>query len=324
MKSAYLFIACLTCCITQVDAFQMDTTVVVFRDAVGKTDTIRYGQPFFVTFVPTVKPDANTRAQDFSIVINNKHFPQYVANQFFLLPDKKNIQLMFLVDHRKGDGQNLAEFLGTNREQVSPVKIEIVKAGTYVTANQKDVLIKFYTNSGLALVWVFSTASIGILLWLTFGSNLLKEPVQSISLWRWSLAKTQLAIWTLTIAVLYLIIWTITFSVPEINGTVLALLGISFATTAIGTSQDSGKVTTQVAPVAKRKFFQFFEDLVDDGNGASIHRFQNLVFIAVFVSIFIGGTYANLQFPIFDTTQLGLLGISSAGYLGMKFLKESK
>jgi hypothetical protein len=270
-------------------------------------------------------PASKTKAEEFTLIINRRHFPQYAAKQFFVV--KSKIRLMFLIDHSNGDDTNLAEFLGEARNDDGkdpyPISIEVIRAGESVTKEPADIKIEFYTVNGKLLVRVFTTAIIALLVFLAIKSNLLKEQVATLDLqlsnvidMRWSLAKTQLAIWTMAVAVLYLMIWIITYTTPTINDTVLALLGISFATTAVGITQPSGKVS-----IAKAKT-NFLLDLIDDGNGASIHRFQNVVFLGVFVAIFIGSTYSSLEFPTFDNKQLLLLGISSAGYLGIKFLKE--
>ena len=62
----------------------------------------------------------------------------------------------------------------------------------------------------------------------------------------------------------------------------------------------------------------FFRDIVSDANGVSFHRFQNAVWTFVLAFIFLILVYQNLAMPEFNTTLLGLLGLSAGTYLGLK------
>jgi len=63
---------------------------------------------------------------------------------------------------------------------------------------------------------------------------------------------------------------------------------------------------------------RFFRDIVSDANGASFPRFQMIAWTIVLTVVFIRGVYTELAMPQFDTTLLGLMGLSAATYLGMK------
>ena len=63
---------------------------------------------------------------------------------------------------------------------------------------------------------------------------------------------------------------------------------------------------------------RFFTDIVSDANGASVARFQVVAWTLVLTGVFITQTYRDLSMPTFDVTLLGLMGISSATYLGLK------
>jgi hypothetical protein len=63
---------------------------------------------------------------------------------------------------------------------------------------------------------------------------------------------------------------------------------------------------------------QFLTDILSDANGVSFHRFQMAAWTLVLALVFIKGVYENLAMPTFDTTLMGLLGLSSATYLGLK------
>lgn len=59
-------------------------------------------------------------------------------------------------------------------------------------------------------------------------------------------------------------------------------------------------------------------DILSDANGISFHRFQIFAWTIVLGMIFIFAVYANLAMPIFNTTLMGLLGLSAGTYLGLK------
>jgi hypothetical protein len=62
----------------------------------------------------------------------------------------------------------------------------------------------------------------------------------------------------------------------------------------------------------------FRRDLLWDGDGLSLHRFQIVVWTLVLGFIFVASVYAELAMPDFSATLLGLMGISSGTYLGFK------
>lgn len=62
----------------------------------------------------------------------------------------------------------------------------------------------------------------------------------------------------------------------------------------------------------------FLTDILSDADGISFHRFQLAVWTMILGFIFIRGVYDNLAMPIFDTTLMGLLGLSAGTYLGLK------
>jgi len=62
----------------------------------------------------------------------------------------------------------------------------------------------------------------------------------------------------------------------------------------------------------------FLTDILSDANGISFHRFQIFAWTVVLTIIFIKEVYENLAMPVFNTTLLGLLGLSAGTYLGLK------
>jgi len=143
-----------------------------------------------------------------------------------------------------------------------------------------------------------------------------------------SLARTQLAIWTVVIAVSYIFLELCRYkysAVPMItvDKTLLALMGISAATTAAGSIIDSNGTQTQQD--ANGPSVSFFKDILSDQNGINIHRFQNVVWTMVAVTLYLcqipDVTCGSL--PTLDSTLIALTGISSATYLGLK-INENK
>jgi hypothetical protein len=53
------------------------------------------------------------------------------------------------------------------------------------------------------------------------------------------------------------------------------------------------------------------------------HRFQMATWTLVLSLVFIKGVYENLAMPEFNTTLMGLLGLSAGTYLGLKIPEAS-
>lgn len=62
----------------------------------------------------------------------------------------------------------------------------------------------------------------------------------------------------------------------------------------------------------------FLRDVLRDGDGFSLHRFQILAWTIALGVIFIATAYNTLRMPDFSATLLGLMGISAGTYLGFK------
>lgn len=169
----------------------------------------------------------------------------------------------------------------------------------------------------------------------------------------YSLSRFQLGFWILLVTSAYVFIWMITGELDTITGSVLALLGIGSGTALGAALIDQGKeeakattvekaaaataaveattTTTAVAPTATappaeqrsaaRGFSEsrgFLRDVLSDERGISIHRFQLFVWTLVLGVIFCVVVYGSLEMPQFSSTMLGLMGISSGTYLGLK------
>ena len=66
------------------------------------------------------------------------------------------------------------------------------------------------------------------------------------------------------------------------------------------------------------------KDILSSGEGVGLHRFQMAVWTLVFGIIFVRSVYRELAMPNFDTSLLGLMGLSSGTYIGFKFPEKLK
>ena len=143
-----------------------------------------------------------------------------------------------------------------------------------------------------------------------------------------SFSRVQLAWWTTIILSSLVAIMTLGQGIPTLDGSTLILLSISSATTAaaevIDISNDSklNKATSQ-----KSGKLNLLLDLLSDGGGVNIHRFQaviiNIIFgvyMAVTVIHRMGDSTVDLSniIPQISDNNLILLGISSGVYTTLK------
>ena len=143
-----------------------------------------------------------------------------------------------------------------------------------------------------------------------------------------SFSRVKLAWWTTIILSSLVAIMTLGQGIPTLDGSTLILLSISSATTAaaevIDISNDSklNKATSQ-----KSGKLNLLLDLLSDGGGVNIHRFQaviiNIIFgvyMAVTVIHRMGDSTVDLSniIPQISDNNLILLGISSGVYTTLK------
>jgi hypothetical protein len=66
----------------------------------------------------------------------------------------------------------------------------------------------------------------------------------------------------------------------------------------------------------------FLHDILSDSSGYSFHRFQIFAWTILLGIMFVSSVYNSLTMPEFNTTLLGLMGISSGTYIGFKFPEQ--
>jgi len=62
----------------------------------------------------------------------------------------------------------------------------------------------------------------------------------------------------------------------------------------------------------------FLLDLVSDGAGVSLHRVQMVAWTVVLIGIYLTEVYSTLVLPTLSATLVGLMGLSSVAYVGLK------
>ncbi len=163
----------------------------------------------------------------------------------------------------------------------------------------------------------------------------------------YSWARVQLAWWTVIVLSSFIAILWDKGVAPTLNSSTVILLGISAATTA----------TARVIDISDQESLNrrhqddfgknFFLDILSDQNGVSVHRFQTIVFNAVFGTWFIHAVLNNLInddcsmygydaglladclktkinyiMPPITDNNLILLGLSSATYAALKMTEN--
>ncbi|AOZ48994.1 hypothetical protein [Chromobacterium vaccinii] len=130
-----------------------------------------------------------------------------------------------------------------------------------------------------------------------------------------SLARSQLIWWTFLVAVIAG--WTLltTNNLPAPTLELLGLLGISVATSGVASLIDA---PAGAAPAPALRSRGWLQDILDDGQGVSIHRYQALL---ANIGIGVAFLYKSVQLQSFypiDANWLVVLGLSSITYVGMK------
>jgi len=139
-------------------------------------------------------------------------------------------------------------------------------------------------------------------------------PDQSLDIRPYSLSLFQMAFWFFLVIASYVFIWLICDELNTITDSVLGLIGIG-AATAVGAKIVNDRSVGSDAPSVTHGFVS---DVISDSHGVSIHRLQMFAWTIVLGIIFVASVYNDLAMPEFSSTLLGLMGISSGTYLGVK------
>jgi hypothetical protein len=134
-----------------------------------------------------------------------------------------------------------------------------------------------------------------------------------------SLALTQLSFWTIVIASSFIYIWIVTEEIPPLTGSTLILLSISAFTTAGSRLLDVREKGNSKATFTSNGFLK---DILQDELGYSVHRTQMFMWTVIMGIIFVSSVIRFQQIPQLDESLLGLMGISSGAYVGLKTMEN--
>ncbi len=157
----------------------------------------------------------------------------------------------------------------------------------------------------------------------TDGVRRLKDP----ALRPYSYSRVQCLYWTMIIFSCYVSSCLYFGELMPLNETVIILLGGGLAVSVFGKVIDNSQIAKDQGLADRHQDTEvkvsFFNNILSDETGVSVHRLQAVLFNIVFGIGYIAATIGNIAgklfpFPDFELWQFSLLGISAAGYLGMK------
>ena len=192
--------------------------------------------------------------------------------------------------------------------------------GKFIEVNHPNLQLEFYPKWDLFLGITCSLLLGLALIWLGRTTNLLRVVnTNSIKNPAYSLSSTQMGWWTFIIVTSVGFLWIVNGELV-LSSQALILLGISIATAAGSNAVDAN------AKGKNREFDGsdgkpsdgFWNDLMSDSQGYSIHRFQNVVFTLLVGFYFLIQTISDLEMPVLDDNILLVLGISSGAYVALK------
>jgi len=231
--------------------------------------------------------------------------------------DKISGHVRFRLERVAKDDSAWHELLGSPTDFTRGVSVSIGSTSSFsavstVTNFQLEVIPKTPFHIYLILLIVTLIAFVYLCSHTTVirGGN----AGQELAIRPYSLSLFQMAFWFFLVIAAYVFIWLICDELNTITDSVLGLIGIG-AATAVGAKIVNDRTTGTDAPTVTGGFVN---DLISDANGVSIHRLQMFVWTLVLGVIFLASVYNDLAMPEFSATLLGLMGISSGTYLGVK------
>ena len=181
--------------------------------------------------------------------------------------------------------------------------------------------------------WIVFIILFLIFIFLDFKYNLFRDS-STARKQPYSFSRLQLSWWTLIILSSFITIILSRGDIPIFNESTLILLGMSSATSILGSIIDlADKKDNNTLRHQNDESQGLILDIISDQNGASIHRLQTVMFNFVFgiwmiftVIINLINPFLNnisLIFPDIKDNNLVLIGLSSATYIALK-IPENK
>jgi hypothetical protein len=111
-------------------------------------------------------------------------------------------------------------------------------------------------------------------------------------------------------------------AVDNLKATVDPAARLALAATHASRTHELGSVTRRIAQAQAvlrgSRSENFLLDLVSDGAGVSLHRVQMVAWTVVLIAIYLTQVYFTLVLPTLSATLVGLMGLSSVAYVGLK------
>lgn len=171
--------------------------------------------------------------------------------------------------------------------------------------------------------YVLPYVIVAIALYLSFWTKILRDQSNAEKK-PYSFARAQLMWWTTIIVSHYAAYFGHIKKLGELPTSCLTLLGISVAAATAARIIDGRDIAENVVRHQDQTLgVNFFRNILSDENGISVHRFQAVVFNIIFGLVFMAVFHQERGFVDFSATELALMGISSAAYLGVK-INENK
>lgn len=195
------------------------------------------------------------------------------------------------------------------------------ETGEYIHVDSANMTIDFDPNFE-SRSWIGR----GIILLITiFFFVLVKQNafLKSVGSTKYSLSRVQLAWWTMIVICCYIALWSGSGILVPLTTDTLILLGISAGTAAAAQTIDIGRIREQKSenkPTTEAiyKGQSFLFQILSDHGGINIQRFQSVVFTFFIGVFFVFEVITKFEMPDLDNGILGLMGISSATYAGLK------
>ncbi|MDD9940916.1 MAG: hypothetical protein OXU20_07770 [Myxococcales bacterium] len=142
----------------------------------------------------------------------------------------------------------------------------------------------------------------------------------------YSLSRVQLFWWTMVVIACWLGVYASRGEFWQFNATCLTLLGISGGVGVAARIADARQSATGGPTPSAAASKGFLTDIMSDGVGVSVHRFQAVAFNALYGAVFAIRTFqgTGAEFPTFGSTTLLVLGMSSSAYVAIKHAERSK
>nr|WP_321467397.1 hypothetical protein [uncultured Desulfobulbus sp.] len=187
-----------------------------------------------------------------------------------------------------------------------PVQVESVQPFRFLVVTHRAAVI---TNTVCLLIFAVAY------LLLIRSPSALRESENGM----YSLGKSQMAFWGLLVIISFLDLWWLTGSMERIPEQVLILLGISGATGLGSLMIATSKQGNRPPRPANSTMGKFLFDIIDDGNGISLHRMQVVAWTIILGMVFVKSVNKVMSMPEFPETLLLMMGISNGLYLGFKY-----